>query len=357
MTDKQRIINCLVANNLHSQLLIDTCLDLNEKNALQYLVWISMPEIKNNFIWEEFSNRPYSEIIDILIKAIDTRDATIKNQIIAKLDKDYNLTYVDYREDLSDRPNDLQKVFDDQSLESLQEKIWNWYEEQEWIDDDRNYDIIRDTIYDRNDSDPTTDILKNTKVNVRIELCSNYDIMPSAHMYSQTGYQYEDIFKQIVDALNLNPRKLQKLMQADWLDTGPKLNWPIKKQRDWMEFVKYEDFISELNESVGTCNHLTFMATLDCVDLRELEHEEQIAITIPAGNTCGLFDDSTWSWSMMECTLLRDFSVILKQPLDSVHDYYELYIDHSDRWYGIDEVYWMTQEVWGNPIKLLNLPF
>ena len=75
-------------------------------------------------------------------------------------------------------------------------------------------DEIREEIYDRNDSDTLKELLKNTDdIPVRVEMLSNYDCINSNWLESQEGYRYkESYFGDMIDALNLNPAKVKKML-------------------------------------------------------------------------------------------------------------------------------------------------
>lgn len=93
-----------------------------------------------------------------------------------------SLYYVDYRDDLDEQEELQQKCLQDNNLIPLYEKVDDWYWEQEtqncqeeldnirkkMSEDGReeefnaHEDEIRDLLYERNDTDPVTDLIKNT---------------------------------------------------------------------------------------------------------------------------------------------------------------------------------------------------
>lgn len=95
-----------------------------------------------------------------------------------------SLYHVDYRDDLDEHEDIQEECIRSNSLEKLYEKAYEWYEEQEslnmrgYLEETRksmeadslagqfeeHEDEIRDLIYDRNDSDPAKDLIRNSSV-------------------------------------------------------------------------------------------------------------------------------------------------------------------------------------------------
>ena len=289
-------------------------------------------------------------------------------QIVDKLESSYDLCYTDYNDHFEQSPDEIQKCIENKSPDHLDENNdWrydNQHEwanqviedlelneaEQEWIDDPDNRSEVMDAIHDRDSSSPIQDMLDRTDLPARLMLFSNYDVMNSNYYITQSWwYEYDDIFKQIVDALNLNPFKLLQHIWEYILDWS---EWPNIPDRDGNEYVSYEDFVSELNESIGTCNNLTFLWMLNAWDISYKDEWEYYTVTIPKWNSCGLFDHCTGSWSMLDCTLLRDFTVTLDKWLESEYDFYKLIVDDSDVGYGINQTYGLTREAWWYNLKI-----
>ncbi len=102
--------------------------------------------------------------------------------ILPYIPSSVSLYYVDYRDDLDEHEELQQKCLQDNNLIPLYEKIDDWYWEQEAqnckeeLDNirekmsadgreeefDAHEDEIRDLLYERNDTDPVTDLIKNT---------------------------------------------------------------------------------------------------------------------------------------------------------------------------------------------------
>lgn len=102
--------------------------------------------------------------------------------ILSYIPSSVSLYYVDYRDDLDEHEDLQQKCLQDNNLIPLYEKVDDWYWEQETqnceeeLDSIRekmskdgceeqfntHEDEIRDLLYERNDTDPVTDLIKNT---------------------------------------------------------------------------------------------------------------------------------------------------------------------------------------------------
>lgn len=140
-------------------------------------------------------------------------------------------------------------------------------------------------IYDRNDSDTLKELLKNTDdIPVRVEVLSNYDCINSNWLESQEGYRYkESYFGDMIDALNLNPAKVKKmLVEKGYTVYG---RFPDKKYRDGKEQVSYEQFYHELINSCCGANLLTYIGKVSLQELYDAGFSLGEVI-IPKGNCC-----------------------------------------------------------------------
>ena len=95
-----------------------------------------------------------------------------------------SLYYVDYRDNLDEHEDIQEECIRSNNMEKLYEKAYEWYEEQEssnmhdYLEETRknmeadnlagefeeHEDEIRELIYDRNDSDPVKDLIRNSSV-------------------------------------------------------------------------------------------------------------------------------------------------------------------------------------------------
>jgi len=277
-----------------------------------------------------------------------------------------DLYYVDYRDELSkenlqkiietwsiDSDNYIDYDYESDSLAEIQGDIKKIFE----LDDDfmdEHDEEIRDIIYNKCSNDPLPDLIKNSWTQpIRVTAYSNYEGIRSDFDHSQwSWYEYSEGFKDIVDILMLDPQTLKKEM----INRGFKTHgsFPSKKSRLGKEYVSYKDFIDELNNSCSSCNLLTFVGLTDVRDFLNHDRKKHPIITIPKGNSCGLFDNACGSWSLMECTLLRDFTIdtATLHGEKSIYDSWSISIDSEGSGYSIDSVYGVTREFWGKEISV-----
>lgn len=369
MSYKQKIIDTLVENHISTEEEIQqfTLLHGDIKETYAFIVWRFTPGIMKIYSQILFYNFWYKKIYEILKTQIKTNSSRILESIKSKLEKEYYLVNVNW-EDYSDSLELIQHYIDTKSkdiffdnmefidnhiFDSIDFIIWELpltKEERLFIKHDENWEIVS-IISERDTSEPIQEMLSNTTINVRITLNSNYDCMNSNYFMNQCGYQYDGIFKQIIDALNLNPATVHFHMTKAGFNIYGK--FPDFEERNDQEYVSYEHFISELDNSIWSCNHLTFIWKLNAGHITEKDSEEFYEVTIPKGNVCGLFDSTTWSWSLIECVLLKDFTVTIAKELEGKYDFYSLEID--DLWvngYWIHNTYWLTQSAWWKNISI-----
>jgi hypothetical protein len=232
------------------------------------------------------------------------------------------------------------------------------------LDDDYEFDAkyLRSELWDDLINYVSVDmdikqLLKNTGlVNIRVEMLSNYDCINS-HWFNTSGgggYEYVDsYFGAMVDELNLNPAKVKKIL----LDNEIKAfgSFPNKKNRDGKEFVSYEDFFQEIENSSCGANLLTFVGRVDLRDLYDVEVYDKITeVIIPAGNNCGIFSSMQGGGSVMEMKLLRDKKISLIKPFGKTkYDTYHLSVDDDkDAGYGINQTYGVVSEFFGKEVTL-----
>lgn len=105
-------------------------------------------------------------------------------QLTDYIPQNVSLYYVDYRDDLDEHEDIQEECVRSNNMEKLYEKAYEWYEEQEssnmhdYLEETRknmetdnlagefeeHEDEIRELIYDRNDSDPVKDLIRNSSV-------------------------------------------------------------------------------------------------------------------------------------------------------------------------------------------------
>ncbi len=149
----------------------------------------------------------------------------------------------------------------------------------------------------------------------------------------------------------LDPQTLKKALVSKGFKVSG--SFPTIKSRIGKEYVSYSDFIQELNNTTSSCNLLTFVGLADVRDFLTHDKKKTI-ITIPKGNSCGLFDSSCGGGSLIECTLLRDFTIdtATLHGEKSIYDSWSIDIDSQGNGYSIDSVYGVTRQFWGKEITV-----
>lgn len=310
---------------------------------------------------------------------MDTKKEIDMNMVTGLMDKNYSLTYVDYRESLNDCLDTIERCLEAKNGDALFEDMDEWYYDQResFVDDimnglkkeffrmgykkweaekffEENEEEIRETIYNRDDSEPIKDILSNTRdIPVRIELLSNYDCINSHWLESSGGYSYEEsYFGDMVDALNLNPCKVKRLL----LEHGEKIigYFPNKRSRNRKEQVSYEQFYKELQNSCCGANLLTYVATIDIQELYDADFNLSEVI-IPEGNTCGLYSSMQGGGSLIGMELNMDVKLHLT-PND--YPYFRLELEKPGRGYNysIKQVYGVCDSFFGNSLDIVSQP-
>lgn len=293
------------------------------------------------------------------------------------MDKSYTLVWVDYNDNLDNCRDTIQKCLEERSCESLWEKVDEWYGDAEWeaireivsklkdecihfhdfeeeeVDKffEEHEDEIREEIYDRNDSDTLKELLKNTDdIPVRVEMLSNYDCINSNWLESQEGYRYkESYFGDMIDALNLNPAKVKKMLVEKGYSVYGR--FPDKKYRDGKEQVSYKQFYQELINSCCGANLLTYIGKVNLQELYDAGFSLGEVI-IPKGNCCGIFSSMYGGGSLLEMELKKD--VRLKLEVRDYHGFrFRLDNERSEYECSIKHVYGVCDSFFGERIALV----
>lgn len=316
------------------------------------------------------------------IKDMKTQRKEIDLELVKSLmDGKYCLIYVHHEDSLDNYPEVIGECIAKKSADPLYEFFDQWYGGSEscrvdeiveelkmeltrlgyrkWEAEkffDENEEDIRSEIYSRAESDGIDDLLRNTgEMPVRIEMLSNYDCINSHWLESSGGYCYEEsYFGDMVDALNLNPRKVKQILVA----RGDKAlgRFPNLKSRNGREQVSYEHFYQELENSTCGANLLTYAATVDVTELFESDFNLS-KITIPKGNYCGIFSSMQGGGSVLEMELQRD--VVIDLTGNKNYPGYRLRIEVHGRQsheYTINEVYGVLSSFYGKQIQIQTLP-
>jgi hypothetical protein len=156
----------------------------------------------------------------------------------------------------------------------------------------------------------------------------------------------------MVDALNLNPCKVRKLL----LEREEKVSgkFPNKRSRNGKEQVSYEQFYEELQNTCCGANLLTYVARIDIRKLFDADFN-LTGVIIPKGNTCGLYSSMQGGGSLIEMELKDDVKLHLTQngyPCFRLE--LEKYGNGYD--YSIRQVYSVCDSFFGKSLNIINQP-
>lgn len=290
---------------------------------------------------------------------MDTTALTVP-QLYTMMDKHYTLVYLDNSYNLNNSTKILTECIKEKSTTPLLEHISDWFSdyEQDRIADiikelksvcskqgysneqielffEENDNLIREEIYNRDDSNVIEILLHNTNdMPIRIEMHSNYDCINSHYFEEQYSYN-NTYFGDMVDRLNLNPDEVKRV----FTEHGIKCDgyFPNLVERNGNEAVSYLQFAQEISNSVSPANLLTFMARINVMELYKAEFTIG-QVTISKGNCCGLYSPTHGGGSIMEMELQRDIIISLKGIIN--FDYCALQIDaDTNNSYSLKNVY------------------
>ena len=289
------------------------------------------------------------------------------------MQKYYTLRWVSYDENLDDHLDLIGQCMQNKNSDPLSEVVWEWYSDAEWnavhaaveeLKDtclrqgftdkqitrffSRHAEKIEDEIRSRDDSDVIATLIAHTDaVPIRVEMLSNYDCINSHWLESQNGYRYEhSYFGDMVDALNLNPRKVAEIFRQHGIKCVG--TFPDIPERDGKEQVSYEDFLQEVQNSCCGANLLTYIARINLQELYDADFALD-KIVIPKDNVCGLFSSMYGGGSVLEMRLLQD--VVLDLKIADNHGY-RLTLDHEEC--SIKRVYGVFDSFFGATLKIIR---
>lgn len=293
------------------------------------------------------------------------------------MEQSYTLVWTDYNDNLDNHLDIIRQCLDKRNRECLWENTDEWYRDAEWesvrdiiielkdectesygfdeeeVDDffEEHDEEIRDEIYSRNDSDVVKDLIRNTDdIPIRVEMLSDHDCINSNWFESQGGYSYEEsYFGDMVDSLNLNPAQVKKLLTSH----GYKVygRFPNRTSRNGKEQVSYEQFYEELVNSCCGANLLTYIGRVSLKELYDAGFSLK-EVTIPKGNSCGLFSSTYGGGSLLEMELKED--VRLKLEVKNHHGFRLRLDDERTKYdYSVRHVYGVDDSFFGNTVSLV----
>lgn len=276
--------------------------------------------------------------------------------------------YVDYRDEIDD--STAQEILDnDYPRDALLEKLWDWYQEQEWdiIDDlvddfeekvdpelfrqadiieDGNIDdcMIRDIFMDAVCVDYPVDWAENQEFCFNIIVSNgddNYDFWINEHIVDEDGNVDENAEKAgLVWLAKQQGHTLEELVES------------LKDE----EYVNPNKFISSLAAEVFNgygCEALTFCVKMtlgQAIALKErMKSNPNGSIVLDKNVTCGLFNIWSGGGSTLDIVCEKDVEI----PFENI---WKFYIDEkrSRKYDSIHNVYGTDSSLWGYCLKKIK---
>lgn len=273
--------------------------------------------------------------------------------------------YVDYRDEIDD--STAQKILEsDSPRDALIEKLWDWYQEQEWdiiddlVDDFRaktdpklleDANIIEDGNLD--DGDIREEFMDIIYVDYPVdwakgqEFCfniivsngdDNYDFWINEHIIDEDGKVDENAEKAgLVWLAKQQGHTLEELIE-------------VLKDED---NVSTNEFLASISSEVYNgygCEALTFCVKMtlgQAINLKEkMKSNPNGSIIVDKRATCGLFNPWDGSGSILDIACEKDIEIPFK-------NIWEFYIDESrsNRYDSIHNVYGTDSSLWRDYLK------
>ena len=283
-----------------------------------------------------------------------------------KADGNYHFEiYVDYRDEIDD--STAQEILEsDYPRDTLTEKLWDWYQEQEW-------DIIDDLIDDfKTKVDPQlledANIIEDGNLDdgdIREEFMDIvYIDYPEDWAFSQE-FCFNIIVSNGDDNYDfwLNEHIVDEDGNVDENAEKAGIVWLAKQQGytldQVVEILKDEDnvsaneFLASISSEVYNgygCEALTFCVKMtlgQAIALKEkMKSNSNGSIVLDKGTTCGLFNPWDGSGSILDIACEKDIEI----PFENI---WKFYIDESrsDRYDSIHNVYGTDSSLWRDFLK------
>lgn len=290
--------------------------------------------ILDNIQMEEIRDKTKDEMEAIWDHEEDLPELTL-DVVTSEMDAQYRLFYSDPIDNLNDyldtvqeciemhSKNALYEVVDQMTDLQIDEAVYEVMGELKTKLEEKGYPAnevdtffsdyegeIMDEIHIRDVSGPIEQLVNNTgldgQVRAYIDMTSSFDCVNSYELESENGFSYnKSYFGDMIDQLNLNPSKVEKLLHAEGAKTVGV--FPDIPARDGQEFVRYDQFIEELvnNPDLGL---LVFLTKVDLKELVDKDFDVQ-EVVVPKGNRCGLFFSGVGSGSILGMELQRDIKL------------------------------------------------
>lgn len=309
-------------------------LDDSLDEAISEELWELSPEDKE-MILDSIEMEEIREKTELEMGSIWDHEKLTLEEVTSEMDAQYRLFDSDPIDNLNDYLNIVQEcietgckdalneVVDQLTDYQIDESVYEVISELKTKLEEKGYEVdelddffdlyegeIVDEIHARDVSEPLEQLVNNTgfdgQVCAYMDMTSSFDCVNSYELESGNGFSYDkSYFGDMIDQLNLNPSKVEKLLHTEGAKTVG--DFPDIPARDGQEFVRYDQFVEELvnNPDLGL---LVFLTKVDLKDLVDKDFDVQ-EVVIPKGNRCGLFFSGIGSGSLLGMELQRDIKL------------------------------------------------
>lgn len=273
--------------------------------------------------------------------------------------------YVDYRDEIED--SIAQEILESNSpRDTFIEKLWDWYQEQEWdiidnlVDDfKKNVDpeLFRqaDIIEDRNIDDEMIHYIFQDTVYIDYpedwalgqEFCfniivsngdDNYDFWLNEHIVDEDGNVDKDAEKAgivwLAKQQGYTLDQVVEILKSDY----------VKEPKTLLETIQQEVYNGYGCEALTFCVKMTLG---QAIDLKEkMKENPNGSIVLDKNVTCGLFNPWDGSGSILDISCEKDIEI----PFENI---WKFYIDESrsNRYDSIHNVYGTNDAFWKDYLK------
>lgn len=193
-------------------------------------------------------------------------------------------------------------------------------------------DDLYNVFHELDESKVVKQILKKTKIPVRIVVFTNHDCF-EPEIY-EAPFGYEDYLKDMIDLMRVNPKDFAKYVDVDTAFPNSPNRSPVVEPK-----ALANEIYNNMNYSL-----LTILGTMDGSDFEAFINrlKNKATVKIHEGCSVGLFDHSNGGGTMFDAKVIKDFSLKLGQYGKTKYDYIGFIIDEKGI-YG-----YSTKEVYGN---------
>lgn len=212
---------------------------------------------------------------------------------------------------------------------------------------------IMDEMRECEDHATVNELIRNVRyIPVRVEMLSNYDCINSFWLESRCGFRYKESYLgDMIDTLRLNPAKVKEILTEKGYTVYGR--FPNNKYRDGKEYVSYEDFCRELQNSCSGGNLLTFIGLINLRDLYDSNFKIK-EVVIQKGNNCGLFSPMFGGGSLIKMELKNDVRIRLDKVREDGYGFrIQLDNERSEHDYSVKSVYGVCDTFFGNQISII----